>query len=72
MLGSYTSTPTKGCEKKRFADIGANTKFAQMLYPLVDNKCLFQQTGNFGAKDTITLREASMTIMDYYGIKPAA
>ncbi len=43
-----------------------------MLYPLVDNKCLFQRGGNFGTKETITLREAVITIMDYYGIEPAS
>jgi hypothetical protein len=71
MLGSYTSSPDKVCEKKRFSDIATNTKFAEMLYPLVDDKCLFQRSGNFTAKESITLREATMTIMDYYGIHPA-
>ena len=70
MLWSYTSRAEKLCEKKRFSDVSANTKFAQMLYPLVDNKCLFQRDGTFRAKDTITLREATMAIMDYYDIEP--
>jgi hypothetical protein len=70
MLGSYTSRAEKLCEKKRFSDIASSTKFAQMLYPLVDTKCLFQRDGTFRAKDTITLREATMTIMDYYAIEP--
>jgi Peptidase family M23 len=71
MLGSYTSTPGKICEKKRFSDIGEKTKFGQMLYSLSDNKCLFQRSGDFAPKDTITLREATMTIMQYYNIGPA-
>ena len=72
MLGSYTSVWEKSCEKKRFSDVKENTAFGKMLYPLVDNKCLFQRGGNFGTKETITLREAVITIMDYYGIEPAS
>jgi hypothetical protein len=72
MLGSYTSTPAKICEKKRFSDVASGTKFAQMLYPLVDNKCIFQRDGLFSAKESINLREVAMTVMDYYNIEPAS
>jgi hypothetical protein len=72
MLGSYTTTTEPSCEKKRFPDITPNTKFSTIVYGLVDTKCLFQKDGNFGAKETITMREATMTIMDYYEIDPAA
>jgi len=71
MLGSYVSSGIKTCEKKRFSDIGEKTTLGKLLYPLVDNKCLFQKDGKFNTKESITRREAIIAIMDYYDIDPA-
>lgn len=72
MLGNYISSWEKTCEQKRFSDISVNSTFWKTLYDLVDWNCLFQKDWLFGAKDSITLREWIMTIMDYYKIVPTS
>jgi hypothetical protein len=43
-----------------------------MLYPLVDERCLFQYDQGFSAKSTVTMRDALIMIMDFYKIEPAS
>jgi|GEM_PF-5015630 len=42
-----------------------------MLYPLVDNKCLFQSDSSyFAPKESLTMRDALVMIMNYYKVEP--
>lgn len=72
MLGSYTSTPVSTCQSYRFPDVRDTSTFWKMLYELVDDYCLFQKSGNFDGKASITNREALQSIMDYYKIAPGS
>lgn len=70
-IASYVSRNDETCQASRFSDVGEKSSLGKMLYPLVDKKCLFQETsGTFGPKTSVTYREALINIMKYYGIKP--
>lgn len=57
---------------KRYSDVGSSSTLGKMLYPLVDRKCLFQDTTeNFQSKSIITKREALVSLMKYYAIPPS-
>lgn len=43
-----------------------------MLYELVDKKCLFQEAGKFESKRNVTVRDALITLMEFYDIKPSS
>lgn len=60
------------CHKKRYTDVAEKWSFGKMLYPLIDNKCLFQDYGTkFSGKSSITKREAIIAIMKYLDMPPA-
>jgi murein DD-endopeptidase MepM/ murein hydrolase activator NlpD len=69
-LGSFVVNPIIQCQKNRFPDVAEKSVFGKLLYPLVDEKCLFQTSGSFKAKESITYREALILVMDYYKISP--
>lgn len=72
MLWSFVSEPIFSCEKKRFEDVPTGSSLWKILYPLVDNDCMFQKDGKFNAKENITNREAISMIFDYFGIVPSS
>lgn len=57
LLGSYVSDPIISCQKNRFSDVSEKSPLGKLLYPLVDGKCLFQESGTFNSKKAITQRE---------------
>lgn len=72
VIASYVSTNNESCSKKRYSDVGEKSTLGKMLYPLVDNNCLFQNyTASFGPKSTITRKEAIVALMKYYDIQPS-
>jgi len=72
IIASNSSSARSGCKWRRFAEVSEKSSLWKMLYPLVDEKCLFQYDGAFAAKWNITFRDALMLIMDYYKIEPAS
>ena len=71
-----TSTPkpvssTNTCEKKRFSDVNANTKWWKILNELIDTKCMFQWIDKFNPNSTITQKDAIVMLMQYYKITPS-
>lgn len=70
LLWSYIATPALSCQKYRFPDVSERSALGKLLYPLVDEKCLFQEMKTFNTKEVITKRDALMLIMDYYKIPP--
>lgn len=72
-IASYIWRTDDTCTASRFWDVPASSTLGHMLYPLVDKKCLFQESvGNFDPKKSVTNREAIINIMKYYGIKPSS
>lgn len=72
IIASYVQNDSGSCSKKRYKDIPEKSTLGRMLYPLVDEKCLFQEySNNFWTKTTVTQKEAITTLMKYYGITPA-
>ncbi len=70
-VASYNSAPREECEKKRFLDVAEKSTLWKMLYPLVDNKCLFQSDSSyFAPKESLTMRDALVMIMNYYKVEP--
>ncbi len=69
-LGSYTTQPVMTCQKNRFSDVNETSALGRLLYPLVDGKCLFQESGTFQQKESMTLRGALIVLMNYYKIEP--
>ena len=71
-IASYVSDEDM-CIGKRFSDVSEKSSFGQILYPLVDKKCLFsEQNSLFGSKDIITYRTALINTMKYFDIPPAS
>jgi Peptidase family M23 len=70
-VASYISEWVLQCQKSRYTDVTPESPLGRALYPLVDDKCLYQEGWVFDAKRSLTLREALVTIMDYYRVDPA-
>lgn len=70
-VASYNSAPKDECERKRFLDVAEKSTLWKMLYPLIDNKCLFQsEWAYFTPRNSLTMREALIMIMNYYKVEP--
>lgn len=70
VIASYIAREDE-CIGKRFPDVSAGSSFWNILYPLVDKKCLFREQTIFWTKDIITFREALMNSMRYFDISPS-
>ncbi len=72
IIASYLATSPESCSKKRYADVAEKSQFWKILYPLIDHKCLFQENNAiFGSKNTVTRKDAIITLMKYYGVEAA-
>ena len=69
VVAAYASDT--GCEKRRFSDVTEKNGLGKLLYPLVDKKCMFRESALvFNSKEIVTVREALINIMKYYGVTP--
>lgn len=72
VVAGYRSIEEDFCEKIRFTDVGKNTRLGRMLYPLIDQDCLFQEMrGTFGSKESATKRDAMIALMKLYRKLPS-
>ncbi len=72
VIASYLSIAPENCSKKRYSDVAEKGQLWKILYPLIDKKCLFQENSwTFGPKNTVTRKDAIVTLMRYYGVEPA-
>ncbi len=72
-IASYVWRTDDTCTASRFWDVPTTSTLGHMLYPLIDKKCLFQESiGNFDPKKSVTEREAIINIMKYYWVKPSS
>jgi murein DD-endopeptidase MepM/ murein hydrolase activator NlpD len=70
-VAAYISENEENCIGKRFSDVSEKSSFWKLLYPLLDRKCIFQEsTPIFGAKQSLTFREALINTMRYFDIAP--
>jgi Peptidase family M23 len=60
------------CKWRRFPDINEQSSLWKMLYPLMDERCLFQYDKGFIGKSTLTMRDALIMLMNFYKIEPAS
>ncbi len=72
IIASYETVQPEECSKKKYSDVSEKSQLWKLLYPLIDTNCLFQEnTDTFGPKNTVTRRDAIMTLMQYYAVKPS-
>lgn len=70
-VAAYISENEENCIGKRFSDVSEKSSFWKLLYPLLDRKCIFQESPPiFGAKQSLTFREALINTMRYFDIAP--
>ncbi len=69
-VASYTTEEWVVCRKNRFKDVSEKSTLWNILYDLVDNNCIFQESWDFEPKKTVNQRDAIITLMKYYSIDP--
>lgn len=70
-IASYVWRSEETCKSDRFSDVAEKSALWNMLYPLMNKKCLFQEMNTrFEPKGSVTNREAIINIMKFFDMKP--
>ena len=70
-IASYIGRSEEPCKTDRFSDVAEKSTLGNMLYPLMNKKCLFQEMNtHFEPKGSVTNREAIINIMKFFDVKP--